>query len=197
VRRDFFKDQRLRLGATWSRRENDQSAGYKDHNEILGLSGRYQWRGQDFMLEYGVSRGTDPNVTYPDQLHREVTVFRLPTGIEFPDRHVLQAEIKTLHVPVPVLGTINCIPTYWTRGRSGRTGRATRAGTRPASTCTPTTAAGAGHHLHEQPARVLELRHHELPRARDLQRALHRVRERLHRQDLLTSSAASSAASSA
>lgn len=123
VRRDFFKDQRLRLGLTWSRRENDQASGAKDHNEILGLAGRYQWRGQDLMLEYGVSRGTDPTVTYTDQLHREITVFRLPTGIEFPDRHVLQAEIKTLHVPVPGLGTLNCIPTYWTRGAKWQNGQ--------------------------------------------------------------------------
>jgi hypothetical protein len=121
VRRDFFKDQRLRVGLTWSRRENDQ--GTRDHNEILGLAGRYQWRGQDFMLEYGVSRGTDPSVTYTDQLHREVTVFRLPTGIEFPDRHVLQAEIKTLRVNLPVVGTLNCIPTYWTRGAKWQNGQ--------------------------------------------------------------------------
>jgi hypothetical protein len=123
VRRDFFKDQRLRVGFTWSRRENNQAAGAKDHNEIFGVAGRYQWRGQDIMLEYGISRGTDPTVTYPDQLHRKITVFRLPTSIEFPDRHVLQAEIKTLHVPVPLLGTLNCIPTYWTRGAKWQNGQ--------------------------------------------------------------------------
>ncbi len=123
VRRDFFKDRRLRVGFTWSRRENDQASGAKDHNEIFGLAGRYQWHGQDILLEYGVSRGTDPSVTYTDRLHREITVFRLPTGIEFPDRHVLQAEIKTVHVPVPLLGTVNCIPTYWTRGAKWQNGQ--------------------------------------------------------------------------
>ena len=50
-------------------------------------------------------------------------MFRRPTGIEFPDRHVLQAEIKTLHVPMPVLGTLNCIPTYWTRGAKWQNGQ--------------------------------------------------------------------------
>jgi hypothetical protein len=123
VRRDFFKDQRLRLGFTWSRRENNQSAGTKNHNEILGLAGRYKWLGQDFMLEYGTSRGTDPAVRFPEELHHEITVFNAPTGIEFPDRHVLQAEIKTLHVPIPVLGTFNCIPTYWTRGAKWQNGQ--------------------------------------------------------------------------
>jgi hypothetical protein len=123
IRRDFFKDQRLRMGFTWSRRENNQAAGDKNHNEIFGLAGRYKWLGQDFMLEYGVSQGTDPTVRFPEELHREITVFRAPTGIGFPDRHVLQAEIKTLQVSIPVVGSFNCIPTYWTRGAKWQNGQ--------------------------------------------------------------------------
>ncbi len=122
VRRDFFKDQRLRLGFTWSRRENNQ-AGTRDRNEIFGLAGRYKWLGQDFMLEYGTSQGTDPTVQYPEELRRKVTVFRTSTGIAFPDRDVLQAEVRTLRLTLPVLGTLNCIPTYWTRGAKWQNGQ--------------------------------------------------------------------------
>jgi hypothetical protein len=123
TRRDFFRDQRLRLGFLYSRRENNPENGSRDHDEVFATTGRYQWRGQDLMLEYGVSRGTDPGVSYRDQLHREITVFKRSTGIAFPDRHVLQAEIRTVRLKVPGVGTLNCIPTYWTRGALWQNGQ--------------------------------------------------------------------------
>lgn len=126
VRRDFFKDKRLRVGFTWNRRENNQPVGsdhQRDHVEVFGLASRYQWRGADFLFEVGSSRGSDPAVRYPDQLNRELTVFKQPVGITLPDRAVTQAEIRTIRVPLPVVGSLNCIPTWWERGPRWQNGQ--------------------------------------------------------------------------
>ena len=161
VRRDFFKDQRLRLGLTWSRRENDQAAGSKDHNEILGLAGRYQWRGQDFMLEYGVSRGHRPDGDLPRGAAPR------DHGVPPADRHrasptgtSCRPRSRRCTCRSRSWARFNCIPTYWTRGAKWQNGQG-EPGPRRDRLQPPQLlpAARAGHHLHEQPAGLLELRH--------------------------------------
>jgi hypothetical protein len=123
LRREFFADRRLRLGLTYNRYEENQllqGAGETAHNLVLGFDSRYRIGATDLSLEYGESRSPDSPIRYPDQLGREITVFKRSTGIALSDHAVLQAEVRSLRLGTAKAGYIAVTPGYWTRGARWR-----------------------------------------------------------------------------
>jgi len=118
VRREFFKDRALRLGATWNRKEENQNNERPEHAEVFAFDSRYRFRNVDYSLEYAQSQSPllASSVYFPHELDRKITVFGSSTPVRFPDRGVLLAEIRSLRIGAPMIGYLNFVPTYWRRG---------------------------------------------------------------------------------
>lgn len=117
LRREFFKDQRLRLGFTYNRSESwrgrDSVSAPAQWASVFGFDGRYRWRNTDLALEYGESR---PTLHEDGGLNGPVTIGKRPTGVHLSDRSVIQAEIRSLKLGTPALGYVNVTPGWWSRG---------------------------------------------------------------------------------
>ena len=96
-------DRGLRLGFTWSRRENRPGLRRPrtTTRSSVYASSRYQWRGVDFMLEYAFS-AAPTRWSYTDA--RALAVFRTPTG-SISERQVLQGEIRPCRSATTAAGT--------------------------------------------------------------------------------------------
>ena len=117
LRREFFKDQRLRLGFTYNRfegwRGRDSVSTPQQWASVFGFDSRYRWGKTDLALEYGESR---PTFDEERSLSGPVTIGKRPTGLRLSDRSVIQAEIRSLKVGTPTLGFLNVTPGWWSRG---------------------------------------------------------------------------------
>jgi hypothetical protein len=118
LRREFFKDNRLRTGLSWARYETwmgrDSVSGAGPWNSIVGLDTRLRVMGADVAFEYGESRDV---VVRPDSVRApKFTVFRQPLPFRLPDRAVAQAEIRSIKLGTPRLGYLSVTPGWWSRG---------------------------------------------------------------------------------
>lgn len=115
LRKEFFRDRRLRTGLTWNRYEGwngrDSLSNRQDWNSVLGFDARYRWGDTDIAFEYGVSR-LRPGVT----LSQELSVFDRSTGIPLDERAVMQAEIRSVRIGSQRLGYLSVAPGWWFRG---------------------------------------------------------------------------------
>ncbi len=132
LKREFLQ-KRLRLGTTFARKEDRRAGAVPERSEVVAFDSRFNYRDVDFSLEYAQSTAplnTSPRSDYafPEALGRNLSLFRWPTGLHLPDRGVLVAEIRSLHVGTPKLGYLNVAPFYWRRGPrfENRTGDANR-----------------------------------------------------------------------
>lgn len=118
LRRDFLKENRLRLGLTYNRFEGwagqDSVSGASPFGSVVGFDSRLRIQGADVSFEYGESRD---NVARPDSVRGPVfTVFRQPLGFRLPDRAVAQAEIRSIRLGTVRTGYLNITPGWWSRG---------------------------------------------------------------------------------
>ncbi len=118
LRREFLKDNALRLGLTWNRFEGwtgqDSLSGPSPWNSVLGVDSRLRVGGADVSLEYGESRDV---IVRPDSVRApKLTLFRRPTPFRLPDRGVVQAEIRSLKLGTGRTGFVNVTPGWWSRG---------------------------------------------------------------------------------
>ncbi len=118
LRREFLKDNALRVGLTynrfegWSRR--DSLGGANLWNAVLGFDSRLRVRGTDISLEYGESRD---DARRPEYLRAPVfTVFKNPLGFRLPDHAVMQAEVRSIRIGTPRTGFLSMAPGWWARG---------------------------------------------------------------------------------
>ena len=118
LRRDFLKDNALRLGLTYTRFEGwagvDSTSGASAWTSVLGFDSRLRVKGADVAFEYGESRDDAP---HPGAFHpSEITVGRNSLGFRLPYRAVTQAEIRSIKLGTPGLGFINIVPGWWSHG---------------------------------------------------------------------------------
>lgn len=118
LRREFLKENALRVGVTWNRFESwagvDSTSPARPWTSVVGIDTRWHIRGTDVSFEYGESRDVgfhDPRVRAP-----VFTVFKKPLGFRLPDRAVAQAEIRSLKLGMPRTGFLNVTPGWWSRG---------------------------------------------------------------------------------
>lgn len=117
LRREFLKDNALRLGLTYTRFEGwsgtDSTSGASEWTSVLGLDSRLRVRGADVAFEYGESRDdvSRTNIAHPG----EVTIGRSSLGFRLPDRAVAQAEIRSIKLGTQRLGFLNLVPGWWSR----------------------------------------------------------------------------------
>ena len=108
LRREFFKDQRLRLGMTFNRFEGwtgrDSISTPAPWTTVMAFDSRYRWGHTDFSLEYAESM---PRLRGVSSLRGPITIGKEPTGIRLSDRAVVQAEIRSLKLGTPRLGFLN------------------------------------------------------------------------------------------
>ena len=123
LRREFLKDQRLRVGMTYNRSESwtgrDSISGPAEWTSVVGFDTRYRWGNTDISLEYAESR---PTLHDGNGLSGPVTVGKRPTPIHLADRAVVQAEIRSLRVGSQRTGFLNVAPGWWSRGPRYRNG---------------------------------------------------------------------------
>lgn len=117
LRREFFKDQKLRVGLTYNRFEGwtgrDSINGPSDWTSVLGFDSRYRLGNTDIAFEYGESR---PTFETGNGRANKLTVFNRSMGFRLPDRSVVQAEIRSIKLGTPRLGYFNVAPGWWSRG---------------------------------------------------------------------------------
>ncbi len=118
LRKEFTRDQRLRLGFTYNHFEANQGDSLnhqREHVAVQGYDARYRLLGADVSLEFGMSRSVTPPVKFPDATNA-VTFFKRPTGITLPERSVVQGEIRSVRLGSTRTGYLNITPIWWQRG---------------------------------------------------------------------------------
>ncbi len=117
LRREFLKENRLRVGITFNRFEGwagrDSTSAPSPWTSVVGIDTRYRLGRTDLSLEYGESF---PNHTTGNGRANEFTAFRKPLGFQLPDRSVLEAEIRSVQVGTPRTGYLSVAPRFWNRG---------------------------------------------------------------------------------
>jgi hypothetical protein len=117
LRREFLKDQKLRLGFTFNRFEGwtgrDSLSGPQQWTSVFGFDSRLRLGKTDVSVEYGESR---PTLETGNGRSGAVTIGKRPTPLHLSDRSVLQAEIRSLRVGSPRTGFLNVTPGWWSRG---------------------------------------------------------------------------------
>jgi hypothetical protein len=115
LKREFFKDRRLRMGMTFNRYEtwtgSDSVSGAGTPKTVLGFDSRYRLAGADVAFEYGQSFNKTGRVGVSP-----VTFFRDPLGINMPRNAVMQGEIRSIKLGTQRLGYLGITPGWWQRG---------------------------------------------------------------------------------
>lgn len=117
LRREFLKDNALRLGLTYTRFEGwngqDSTSGPSAWTSVLGLDSRLRVKGADVSFEYGESRSdaAQSGTLHPSQF----TINKHSLGFSLPDRAVAQAEIRSIKLGTERLGFVNFVPGWWSR----------------------------------------------------------------------------------
>lgn len=117
LRREFLKDQKLRLGMTFNRFEGwtgrDSVSGPSPWTSVIAFDSRYRLGKTDLSLVYAESR---PTLRTGNGVGGPITVGKRPTPFRLSDRAVVQAEIRSLRVGTPRVGYLNVAPGWWSRG---------------------------------------------------------------------------------
>lgn len=115
LRREFLRDDRLRVGLTWNRYEpwagRDSVSQRGPWISVLGFDSRLRLLGADVSLEYGQSSPAPTDLENP-----QLAFFKKPTPIRLSDRSVVQTEIRSLRVGTRRTGYLNVTPGWWMRG---------------------------------------------------------------------------------
>ena len=118
LRREYLKDNKLRLGLTYSRFEGwagqDSISGPSPWGAVLGFDSRLRVGGTDVSFEYGESR--DDNFRADSVRAPKFTVLRDAMPFRLPDRAIAQAEIRSLRLGTSRSGYLNVVPSWWSRG---------------------------------------------------------------------------------
>lgn len=117
LRREFLKENRLRVGFTFNRYEGwsgrDSVSAPSPWTSVMGVDTRYRLGRTDISVEYGESF---PNRSEGNGRANEFTAFRKPLGFQLSDRSVLEAEIRSVQAGTPRTGYVSVAPRYWNRG---------------------------------------------------------------------------------
>jgi len=117
LKREFLKDNKLRVGLTFNRFEGwagrDSVSAPSPWTSVVGVDTRYRLGRTDVSLEYGESF---PVRQDGNGRANEVTAFGRPLGFQLSDRSVLEAEVRSVQVGTPRTGYLSFAPRYWNRG---------------------------------------------------------------------------------
>ncbi|MCE9626974.1 MAG: hypothetical protein K8R56_03550, partial [Candidatus Eisenbacteria bacterium] len=117
LRREFLKDNKLRLGMTFNRFEGwtgrDSVSGPSPWTSVIAIDSRYRLGKTDLSLEYAESR---PTLHEGNGRGGPLTIGKRPTPIHLSDRAVVQAEIRSLRMGTARTGYLSVAPGWWSRG---------------------------------------------------------------------------------